>query len=331
EEEYSDEEYADEEEYNDEEYVDEEEVVREITTKEIKEEDFLACVGNKEEKVNSKKVVKKKLRLKKGVKLFIYGLILLVSAGLLVFSGLKLFAWWQDNQKISKIEDEIGEMAVVEEVVDDENVEFFGEDGETSLSDYFYYIGLPLINVNFDDLLVKNSDTVGWIKVSGTNINYPVVQSADNDYYLHKAFDGTPNEAGWIFLDYRNNMENLAKNNIIYGHSRVDTTMFGTLPNIVKQSWFNNKDNHVVWLSTPTHNTLWQVFSVYIIDETSDYLQINFNDASYTAFIDMIKGRSKYDFGTSVTVNDKILSLSSCYGNTQRVVLHAKLIKKSTR
>ena len=69
-------------------------------------------------------------------------------------------------------------------------------------------------------LLKENQETVSWITVNGTNINYPVVQHSDNEYYLNHSFDGSENSAGWIFLDYRNNIENTEKNTIIYGHSR---------------------------------------------------------------------------------------------------------------
>ena len=79
-----------------------------------------------------------------------------------------------------------------------------------------------LVNVNFDELKKKNSDTVGWIKVDNTNINYPVVKCSNNDFYLNHGFDEKWNDAGWIFMDYRNNPVNFDKNTVIYGHSRID-------------------------------------------------------------------------------------------------------------
>ena len=83
-----------------------------------------------------------------------------------------------------------------------------------------------------------NSDVVGWIQVAGTNINYPIVQSNDNDFYLNHSFDKSINGAGWVFMDYRNNPSSFDKNTIIYAHSRVDGSMFHTLRNVVKESWF---------------------------------------------------------------------------------------------
>ena len=69
------------------------------------------------------------------------------------------------------------------------------------------------------DILKKNSDTVGWIKVDGTKVNYPVVQAEDNDYYLSHAFNKRSNAGGWIFADYRVDFKNFGKNTIIYGHN----------------------------------------------------------------------------------------------------------------
>ncbi len=122
---------------------------------------------------------------------------------------------------------------------------------------------MNLIDVDFSKLKEKNSDTIAWIKVNGTNINYPIVKTTDNDYYLNHSFDKTYNDAGWIFMDYRNTLNN-DKNTIIYGHGRLDKTMFGTLRNILKSSWLNNTNNYVIKMSNDKENTLWQVL-VYII------------------------------------------------------------------
>ena len=78
-------------------------------------------------------------------------------------------------------------------------------------NDYWDYMNVPFMNVDFNELLKKNPDTVGWIKVEGTKVNYPVVQSTDNDYYLSHAFNKTANQGGWIFADYRVNFKDFGK------------------------------------------------------------------------------------------------------------------------
>ena len=199
-------------------------------------------------------------------------------------------------------------------------------------NDYWYYINQPLISVDFSSLQAKNQDTVAWIMLNGTNINYPVVQTTDNNYYLHHAYDHTNNEAGWVYMDYRNNPKEFDQNTIIYGHGMNNNTIFGSLRYIVQDWWYTNADNHTVKLSTPSENTLWQVFSVYTIPEETYYLQTKFDDnTEYNKFLNELKSRSIYEFNADLNENDKILTLSSCYNNELRVVLHAKLIKREQR
>ena len=199
-------------------------------------------------------------------------------------------------------------------------------------NDYWDYINTPLISVDFNSLINKNNDTVAWVKLNGTNINYPVVQTTDNNYYLHHAFDNSYNEAGWVYMDYRNNPEDFNQNTIIYGHGMNNNTIFGSLRYVVDSWWYENPDNHILKISTKYENTLWQVFSVYTIPEESYYLQTDFDDdEEFTEFLGNLSSRSFYNFGVQLNQNDKIVTLSSCYNNQLRVVLHAKLIKKEAR
>ena len=200
-------------------------------------------------------------------------------------------------------------------------------------NDYWDYINVPYMDVNFDSLLQTNPDTVAWIKVEGTKINYPVVQSTDNDYYLHHDYRKNDNMAGWIFGDYRDDFTNFKYNTIIYGHNMNNKTMFGSLPDaVLSSSWQNNPDNHLIKLSTPTSNSIWKVFSVYTIEPEVYYLKIPASAESHQEFITTIKNRSIYNFNTDVTVNDKILTLSTCDNlGTKRVAVHAKLIKIETK
>lgn len=194
-------------------------------------------------------------------------------------------------------------------------------------NDYWYYMSMSMLDVNFDELSKKNSDTAGWIQVNGGNVNYPYVHTTNNDYYLNHSFDKSYNGAGWVFLDYRNDPNSYGRNNIIYAHSRLDNTMFGSLREIITPVWYNNTNNHIVKTSTKTNNAIWQVFSVYTIEPESYYIRTKFNDEQFATFINTIASRSVHDFGVEVTVEDKILTLSTCYFDNKRVVLHAKLIR----
>jgi len=108
--------------------------------------------------------------------------------------------------------------------------------------------------------------------------------------------------------------------------------MFGSLKAILKSGWLNNTNNYVVKLSTEIENTLWQVFSVYHIPTTSDYIKVDFySNEVFNNWTKMLINRSSHNFNTSVSETDNILTLSTCYNNNEKVVLHAKLIKKETR
>ncbi len=266
-------------------------------------------------------------------------LIIILIACVLTFtySTVKIFMWSEDNKDTDRIVDDLEKTTVVEEVNSTENVEIIGEE-EVSKKDtkktsiYWSYIKMNLINVDFSELKKKNKDTKGWIQVSGTNINYPFVQAKDNKYYLTHSFEKKYTDAGWVFLDYRNDINNLSKNNIIYGHARLNKTMFGTLKNVLTKKWYNNKDNHVIKLSTEKENTLWQIFSVYSIKTETYYITTSFkNDDEFKKFIDTVKKRSKYKFDANVSVNDTVLTLSTCHNTDEKIVVHAKLIKRETR
>ena len=259
-------------------------------------------------------------------------LIIITSTITLLISIFNIIKWKIDSNKTNYEITNIQENINVEEIQDTENTEIIEPVIEVPKENpYWDYINMNMINVDFGDLKRTNPDVVGWLKVNGTNINYPFVQSSDNDYYLTHSFNKSYNGGGWVFLDYRNNGTN-NKNTIIYAHGRSDKTMFGTLKNVLNNGWLNNTNNYVIKISTETENSLWQVFSVYRIPTTSDYLQTNFeSDIEYQEFLDMIKNRSSYNFNTSVNSNDNILTLSTCYNNSDKMVVHAKLIKKEQK
>lgn len=185
------------------------------------------------------------------------------------------------------------------------------------------------LNVNLNYYINQNKETVGWIKIDNTKINYPILQHTDNTYYLEHDFYNTKTSIGWIYADYRNDFETFDNNTIIYGHNLVDQYMFGILPTFLEKSWLNKNEQHYIKISTNTTNSIWQIFSVYKIEPTTDYLQTNFYSLeTYQSFIDTIVNRSIYDLNVDIDSTDKILTLSTC-DNTgkKRVVIHAKLIQ----
>lgn len=294
--------------------------------KPIKKE-ILKVAVNKNSSNNNE--IKKKRRKKRIFKRWFFGFVFLIFWGVFLFTGLKVIMWHLDNKNTSEAIDEFNEITDVNEIHDEGELV---NEPESKESDYWYYIKFPMIDVSFDELMKKNTDTVGWINVNNTNINYPVVQTKDNDYYLNHSYDKSINEAGWVFMDFRNDKSFNNRNTIIYAHSRLDKTMFGSLSKVLKSDWYKNKDNHIIKISTPRENSLWQIFSVYKIKEETYYITTDFNsDSAYLDFLNTLKSRSKYNFDVNLSSNDNIITLSTCYSDTERTVVHAKKIKKLDR
>ena len=190
------------------------------------------------------------------------------------------------------------------------------------------------ISVDFTPLLEQNKDTVGWIRVNNTNIDYSIVQTTDNEYYLSHDFNKRYNIYGWVFGDFRDDFTKFQKNTIIYAHNTGRGTMFATLPNTTKESWYTNEQNHYIKISTPTSNTIWKIFSIYTTSgDDVYYLKTYFNSKDdYQDFLNTLKNKSIYDFNETLTSNDKILTLSTCDGSgKKRIAVHAKMIKVEYR
>lgn len=274
-----------------------------------------------------KEKMNNKIKLKwKNIILILIFLILFITLNISIYNIIK---WKLDSNKTNEEINTIQENANIEEVKDNKGTEIIKQAKKIPKENpYCDYIKMNMIDVNFDNLKKINSDVVGWIKVNGTNINYPFVQSKDNKYYLTHSFSKSYNNAGLVFLDYRNNNIN-NRNTIIYAHGRTDKTMFGTLRKVLNNGWINNTNNYVIKISTEKENSLWQIFSIYHIPTTNDYLQTEFKDErEYQRFLNILKNRSNHNFNTSITSNDTILTLSTCYNDSEKMVVNAKLIKK---
>lgn len=183
-------------------------------------------------------------------------------------------------------------------------------------------------SINYDDLNTKNNDTIGFLKVNGTEINHIIVQAKDNDYYLRHNFLKEVSSEGWPFADYRNKFDGTDKNIIIYGHNMKNNNMFGTLGNVLNKSWQENPENQEIIFNTTSEDNKYKVFSVYQIDVEDYYIQTDFAGNEFKNFVDKLKSRSEYDFNVEVNNDDQILTLSTCgISSKYRVVVHAVKVK----
>ena len=132
-------------------------------------------------------------------------------------------------------------------------------------------------------------------------------------------------------MDYRNKSFD-DKNVVLFGHSMLDKTMFGSLHDVFKKDFFNTKENNYIQIINTDNEILtYQIFSYYIIEKEEYYITTSFNsDSEFKKFIDTIKKRSYKNFKIDVTTSDKILTLSTCSGTgetSKREVIHAKRVE----
>jgi sortase B len=257
-------------------------------------------------------------------------IILIIIIILLFVFGVNSYKEYIDANKVDDQMVEINDILseFTEQVDAPEDVDVIEDETQTGQTNNYagtYYTNYSRV---FDELLQINDDTVGWLKVNNTRIDYPVVQGNDNKYYLFRDFKKNKNSMGWVFMDFRNNPNDLDPNTIIYGHNIKGGIMFGQLSQLLQKSYLSKESNNYITFNTKQGNMKWRIFSVYRIPETTDYLQNNFyTKEDFKAFINMIQSRSTHQFNVTVTENDKILTLSTCSTNKTRNVVHAVLVE----
>lgn len=190
---------------------------------------------------------------------------------------------------------------------------------------------VAVLNPNWEELKQMNPDIVGWIYVPNTPINYPIVQGSDNDYYLYRASDGTPNQYGSIFLDANASSDFSDQHSIIYGHNVLGNSgMFTKLTKFLDPAFLQANPNF--YILTPNGNYQAQILSATkVIDATNSY-NTNFNNEQEV--VDLVESdRASANASSSVEFNpgDKYVSLSTCdlsYGlhSQHRVLINAKLV-----
>jgi SrtB family sortase len=143
------------------------------------------------------------------------------------------------------------------------------------------------LSLNWDALRVLNPDVVGWISIPGTRINYPIVQTGDNDFYLKHLADRTPSETGAIFLDSDNEPAINGKNNLIYGHNLIDGSMFSGLKAYREQEFFD--EHKTILLATPEMSYRLKVVATLVCDADDRIRKFGFvDDADYSAYVEML-------------------------------------------
>ncbi len=176
----------------------------------------------------------------------------------------------------------------------------------------------------YNQMKAQNPDYIGWIFLGGTKIYYPVVQAEDNDYYLHRLFDGTENFAGTIFADYRCNDVFKSGHTILYGHNMKNGSMFANL-RYYEGDWFYY-EYPTFTVFTEEGELTFEIFSIYVTDPGSDTYVTRFgNDEAYVEWLKERQELSRIKIDMELDASTVTLTLSTCVNNnTQRLVVHAR-------
>lgn len=251
------------------------------------------------------------------MKKFICILLILVLLGVLGYCVWQIVGITDEYQAGVEVYEELEQYVVMPETVpvetsaDEEIVE-----AETAP------VQIQWPEVDFDSLAQVNGDVVGWIYIPGTVINYPVVQGADNDYYLKHLFNGKTNSSGCIYLDCGAEGDFTSMNSVLHGHHMKNGSMFAGICKYMEQNYYD--EHPTAMLLTPDGNYRVEFFAAYVCNVAADAWDYDFDEA----WLDRCIRFSYFDADVIPTTEDHILTLSTCsYEFTDaRFVLHGVLV-----
>lgn len=218
---------------------------------------------------------------------------LIICLLIFIFSAYKIYNYIMEEKANKELNDKL-----VEKSISIVNNNFNSENAEDKDK-------LP-IDVDFLTLKKECDDIVGWIYIPDTPINYPVVQSENNQYYVRRLIDGSYNYAGTIFMDFRNDSDLNDKNTVIYGHNLKNDKMFGTLEKYKEQEYYNN--HKIMYYFTSGKKYKVELFAGCDITIDSNIYNLPTAKNNYEAF----KENSDFKNDVILTNEDKIITLSTC-------------------
>lgn len=180
--------------------------------------------------------------------------------------------------------------------------------------------------ISITALQEKNEDVVGWVRIPGTKVDYPIMQGQDNDFYLNHTWDKQANSVGSIFMEHLNNPEMTDFNTIVYGHNMRNNSMFGDLENYSQERFF--QDHPYVYVTTEKGVYRYEVFAFFLAEVDSLTYGLNLTrEDTKREFLDLALENARYDTGIEPEVTDLILTLSTCSGGSyaSRYVVQARL------
>lgn len=195
------------------------------------------------------------------------------------------------------------------------------------------------INEEYAALYAENKDFIGWLNVPGTNIDEPVVQTDNNEDYIHTNFQGEYEFAGTLFADYEGviSPNGMPQNTIIYGHNMLLKYKFSALRNYKINIDFM-RISPIISFNTLYHSNMYKIISVFVTNISEDHGdvfrytdKVYFkNSAEFYDFVLECEDRSIYDMGVDVEYGDEFLTLSTCDNDTGldlRLVVVARKVR----
>ena len=204
------------------------------------------------------------------------------------------------------------------------------ETGKKELKRNYNRNDFPDIKVDFDELKKINASCVAWLYVEGAQINYPVVQGQDNEFYLHHTFEMKKNSSGCVFMDYEVDPLLTSRNTFFYGHNMKNGTMFGHLKNFINNSAVYDKDPYI-YVFRPEGIYRYEIFSYYLdsTDSKMYYTCDTFDE--YRAYLREAERLSVRECSARATADDNIVTLVTCSGsgaNKRRFFVHGVFVDR---
>lgn len=169
-----------------------------------------------------------------------------------------------------------------------------------------------LVSMDFSGLQEVNPEIIGWIRGEGTGIDYPIMQTDNNSYYLNHLYNGEYNNNGSIFMDYRNSGDFSDRGSVLYGHHmRNDVVMFGSLKEYKNQDFYDA--NPTMMLFTPHGDYLIELISGTVEDGNYEFVRFDFeSDDDFLSYVDKFRARSTFVSDVEVQADDRIICLCTC-------------------
>lgn len=183
------------------------------------------------------------------------------------------------------------------------------------------------ITIDFNSLLDKNKDIVGWIYCQDTPINYPVAQAENNEYYLRRDLNGKYLVSGTVFVDHRNGTIGKDINYIVYGHNMKDGTMFSSLAKYKEQSYYD--EHPILYFLTPTADYKIELYAGIVVKRDTLIYVPNPDETEFSTFLHKAKTNSTFVSNVEINEKDTLITLSTCsyeYNNA-RYILIGKIMK----